>query len=151
VAPAAPAGDKPAWSVPAGWQEGPLTQFLVAKYIISGAGDAKAEVNVSSLDGNGGGLIPNVNRWRAQLGLATATDAELAKIVSLDAAGAKGSVVELSGTNPRTGQPAKLVSVVLPLGGETWFYKLMGDPEIVAQQKDALLKFVQSARYPDAH
>ena len=29
--------------------------------------------------------------------------------------------------------------------------KLMGDASVVAQQKDALVKFVQSAKYPDAH
>jgi hypothetical protein len=144
-------GDKPTWTVPTGWQEGPLAQFLIAKYLIAGTDDAKAEVNVSSLAGDGGGLAPNVNRWRAQLGLAPATDDELAKLATINASGAKATVVEASGTNPRTGKPATLVGVVLPLGGQTWFYKLMGDAEVVAQQKDALMKFVQSAKYPDAH
>ena len=50
-----------------------------------------------------------------------------------------------------TKQPARLVGVVLPLADQTWFYKLMGDPEVVAAQKDALLQFVQSAKYPDVH
>ncbi|MDR3458026.1 MAG: hypothetical protein P4N60_11310 [Verrucomicrobiae bacterium] len=148
---AAPAGDKPVWEVPAGWQEGPLAQFLVAKYLIAGAGGAKAEVNVSSLAGDGGGLAPNVNRWRAQLGLAPATADDLAKFATIDASGVKATVVEFSGTNPRTSKPATLIGVILPLGGQTWFYKLMGDAEVVAQQKDALMKFVQSAKYPDAH
>ena len=145
------AGDKPTWTVPAGWQEGPLAQFLVAKYVIGGAGEAKAEVNVSSLAGDGGGLAPNVNRWRAQLGLTPATDDDLAKLATIDASGAKATVVEAAGTNPRTGKPATLVGVVLPMGGQTWFYKLIGDAELVARQKDALVKFVQSAKYPDAH
>jgi len=149
--PAGTAGDKPTWTVPAGWQEGPLAQFLVAKYIITGAGDSKAEVNVSSLAGDGGGLASNVNRWRAQLGLAPATDDDLAKLATIDATGAKAAIVEFSGTNPRTGKTAKLVGVVLPLGSQTWFYKLMGDTDLVTQQKDALIQFVQSAKYPDAH
>ena len=38
--------------------------------------------------------------------------------------------------------------VVLPLNGQTWFYKLMGDAATVDRQKDALMKFVQSAKYP---
>lgn len=144
----APAGDKPAWDVPAGWAEGPLAQFLVAKYLVAGPGNAEAEVNVSSLAGDGGGLAPNVNRWRSQLGLAPATDDDLAKLTTMDASGVKGTVVDISGINARTGKPAELVGVVLPLGGQTWFYKLMGDPDLVAQQKDALMKFVQSAKYP---
>ena len=46
---------KPTWTVPSGWQEGQLAQFLVAKYVIAGA-DGTAAVNVSSLAGNGGGF-----------------------------------------------------------------------------------------------
>jgi hypothetical protein len=29
----------------------------------------------------------------------------------------------------------------------TWFYKLMGDTNIVANQKDAFIKFVQGVSY----
>ena len=54
----ADAGGKPAWTVPAGWQAGPLAQFLIAKYVIAGDGGAEAAVNVSSLAGDGGGLLP---------------------------------------------------------------------------------------------
>jgi hypothetical protein len=144
-------GDKPTWTVPAGWQEGQLTQFLIAKYVIAGDGGATAAVNVSSLAGDGGGLLPNVNRWRAQLGLAPVTDADVTTLPTLDASGGKATLVELAGTDARTGKPAQLVGYVLPLGGQTWFYKLMGDATLVAQQKDALVKFVQSAKYPDAH
>jgi hypothetical protein len=143
--------NKPTWTVPAGWQEGPLAQFLVAKYVITGADGASAAVNVSSLAGDGGGLLANVNRWRGQLGLAPAGEAGLANLPTIDASGGKAILIEFSGTDARTSKPAALVGVVLPLGGQTWFYKLMGDENIVAQQKDALIKFVQSAKYPDAH
>ena len=144
----ATAGDKPTWTVPAGWQKGQLAQFLIAKYVIAGTGDAKAEVNVSSLSGDGGGLLANINRWRAQLGVAPVTEADIANLPTIDAAGGKATVVDISGTNPRTGTSAQLIGVVLPLGGQTWFYKLMGDAAVVAAQKDALMKFVQSAKYP---
>jgi hypothetical protein len=142
---------KPTWTIPAGWQEGQLAQFLVAKYVITGANGTAAAVNVSSLAGDGGGLLPNVNRWRAQLGLAPVTEADLANLPTIDASGGKATMIEFSGTDARTGKPARLVGLVLPLGGQTWFYKLMGDENIVAQQKDALIQFVQSAKYPDAH
>ena len=148
MAPAPDASEVPVWQVPADWQAGPLTQFLLAKFIIGGAGDARAEVNVSSLAGDGGGLQPNVNRWRQQLGLAPASENELSKLPGFDVPGGKATLVDVSGTNPRTGQPGRLVGVVLPLGGQTWFYKLMGDAATVAAQKDALIKLVKSAKYP---
>ena len=99
----------------------------MAKYVIAGAGGAQAAVNVSSLAGDGGGLLPNVNRWRGQLGLAPVTEADLANLPTIDASGGKATLIDISGTDARTGKPARLVGVVLPLGGQTWFYKLMGD------------------------
>jgi len=150
---AAPASsaEKPAWKVPAGWQEGQLSMFLVGKFIIAGTGDAKAEVNVSQLAGDGGGLLANINRWCNQIGATPLTEADLTKLTTLSAAGSQGTVVDLSGTNPRTGKATQLVGVVLPLAGQTWFYKLMGDASVVSAQKAALLDFVQSAKYPDVH
>ncbi len=149
TAPAAEAGAKPTWTVPTDWKEGQLAQFLVAKFVI-GSGDATAAVNVSSLSGDGGGLLPNINRWRGQLGQAPLTEADLAKLPTIDAAGVKATLVDISGTDARSGQPARLVGVVLPMNGQTWFYKLMGEATVVAQQQDALIQFVQSAKYPAA-
>ena len=150
TASAADAAGKPTWTVPADWKEGPLAQFLIAKFII-GSGDATAAVNVSSLAGDGGGLLPNINRWRGQLGQPPVTDADIATLPTVDATGVKATLVDISGTDARSGKPARLVGVIVPLGGQTWFYKLMGDAGIVAQQQDAFTKFVQSAKYPDAH
>ncbi len=139
---------KPAWIVPDGWQAGPPSQFLVANFIIAGAGKATAGVNVCSLTGDGGGVVANVNRWRGQLGLQPAADILTSP---LDASGGKAQMVDFNGTDARTGQPARLVGVIVPAGAQTWFYKLMGDPDLVAQQKDAFIRVVQSAQYTDAH
>ncbi len=139
------------WTVPAGWQSVPPSQFLLAQYTIQ-SNDAQAEVNVSQLAGEGGGLLANVNRWRRQLGLPpVAQEADLAKVVSsLTVPGAPAQMVDLSGISAKTGQAARLVGVVLPMNGQTWFYKLMGDPGVVAAQKEVFVKFIQSAHYPDA-
>ncbi len=47
---------------------GPLEQFLVAKFIIPGTAMRRRRSTSAQLAGDGGGLLPNVNRWRAQLG-----------------------------------------------------------------------------------
>ena len=139
---------KPIWMVPSDWKEGELTQFLVARYIIQGHGDATAAVNVSQLDLDGGGLMPNINRWRQQIGLAP--EEEDSQVTVVNVSGGKASLVDMTGTDPSSGKPARLIGVVLPLNGQTWFYKLMGDPDLVAQQKDAFINFVKSAKYPAA-
>jgi hypothetical protein len=139
---------KPVWQVPAGWQEVSGGQFLVAKFTIIGKNGAAAAVNVSSSAGEGGGLVGNVNRWRGQLGLAPLSDSDVNKLATaIDVQGGKASLVDLSGTDARTGQPTRLVGVIAPQPGQTWFYKLMGDAKIVESQKDAFTQFVQSAKY----
>jgi len=148
--PAVAADDKPTWTVPADWKAGELAQFLVAKFLIQGSGTAAAAVNVSQLNGDGGGLLPNINRWRGQLSQTPLTEADIAKLTTIDISGVQATVADITGTDARTGQPTRLIGVVLPLAGQTWFYKLMGDPAVVAQQKDALIQFVQSAKYPAA-
>ena len=139
---------KPNWQVPAGWQEVSGGQFLIAKFTLTGAGGATAAVNVSSSTGEGGGLIGNINRWRGQLGLTSLSDGDVNKLVTtIDVPGGKASLVDLSGTDARTGQPTRLVGVIVPQSGQTWFYKLMGDAKVVESQKNTFTKFVQGVKY----
>ena len=139
---------KPNWQVPAGWQEVPGGQFLVAKFTLTGDGGATAAVNVSSSTGDGGGLVGNINRWRGQLGLGKLSDDDVTKLVTtIDVQGGKASLVDLSGTDARTGQPTRLVGMMVPQSGQTWFYKLMGDAKVAESQKDAFTKFVQTVKY----
>jgi hypothetical protein len=143
---------KPAWAIPSGWQPADPGIMLIAKFSIAGADGAMAQVNVSSLAGDGGGLAANVTRWRGQLGLPSVTqEEEFSKMVSLvDVASGKAQVVDFTGTDSKTGKPARLIGVIVPQNGQTWFYKLMGDEPVVIQQKDAFIKFIQSAKYANA-
>ena len=137
--------------MPPGWRDQPPAQFLLAEYAIAGADGAQADVNVAVLNGTGGGVLPNVNRWRGQLGLPPATEATLPAMTSaLDVAGGQGTVVDVTGTDSKTGLKARLIGVILPQAGQTWFYKLMGDEQLVGQQKEAFVAFIQSAKYPNA-
>jgi hypothetical protein len=139
---------KPNWTVPSGWKEVPAGQFLVAKYMVTGDASGQTAVNVGMAPGEGGGLLANINRWRNQLGLGPVAETDLAKeIQPLDLPGGKASVADFTGQDAKTGQQARLVAVVLPHAGDTWFYKLMGSTQVVQQQKAAFLKFVQSAKY----
>jgi hypothetical protein len=142
------AGGKPRWAVPEGWQEVPGGEFLVAKFQVRGEGGAQADVNVSHSAGDGGGLAANVNRWRRQLGLEEVAP-EAIERAAREVRTESGAIwfVELQGTDARTGRAAAVVGAMVARPGESWFYKLMGEPALVAAQKAAFEKFVQSARY----
>jgi hypothetical protein len=150
---------RPEWQVPVGWKEIDGGQFLVAKFIVVGSGGPEsledkgrervaATVNVSMSAGDGGGVLGNVNRWRGQLGLNQLSQAEVDKLVkSVDIEGGKAILVDMSGTDMKSGAKTRLVGAVVPKGQQTWFYKLMGPAPLVEQQKDAFTKFVQNAKY----
>lgn len=133
------AAGSPKWSVPAGWTATAPGPMLLAKYDVSGS---NAEVSVLPLANDGGGLLMNINRWRGQLQLKPASEAELDGMVStVDAAGTKATVVDLTGNGKR------IVGLIVPHGGQTWFYKCMGDPDAVGRAKDAFLQFAKSTQY----
>ncbi|MEW6305121.1 MAG: hypothetical protein AB1705_16725 [Verrucomicrobiota bacterium] len=129
----------PAWTLPAGWKEVPATTMLLAKFTAG-----SAEVTVSKFPGDVGGLVANVNRWRRQIGLTDAGEAEIAQQISvLELNGGKATLVDVAGAKGR------IVGVIVPRGGETWFYKLMGDADTVGAEKAKFLSFVQTMRYPN--
>jgi hypothetical protein len=138
----------PTWQLPAGWKEAAAGQFLFAKFTISGDGGAQAVVNVSTSVGEGGGVPANINRWRQQIGLPPADESQMSTFTSsVDVAGGKAVVVEMNGTEAASGQLARVVGVIVPQPGKTWFYKLSGNPDVVTGQKNAFIEFVRGVRY----
>lgn len=135
---------QPAWQVPPDWKAVDAGSFLVAKFQLSDAGGATAAVNVSSSSGDGGGLAANVNRWRGQLGL---PPIEEIPTTTFAVNGGEAQLVEISGTNAATSQPAEIVGIMVTQPGATWFYKLMGAPQLIATQKDAFRRFVEGVKY----
>lgn len=138
-APNAPSAGTPKWTVPADWTSTDPGSMMLAKWDVPGGG---AEVSVLALGGTGGGMLMNINRWRGQLQLPPTTDAELPSLTkTVPTAGTTATVVDMTGGGKR------MVAMIVPLGGQTWFYKCMGDPDAVGKTKDAFLQFAESAQY----
>lgn len=142
------ARELPQWQIPPGWETEPPTMMVLAAFKVGGGQDGGAKVQVSSFPGDTGGAHANVNRWRAQVGLGPITPEQLPQeTAKLDLAGGQAIVADMTGKDAKTGRPTRLIAAIVPRGGHTWFYKLTGDPGVVAEQKEAFLGFVQSARY----
>ncbi len=137
-APAA-ASSKAGWQVPSQWKEIPAGQMQVAKFAVPARGSAKAEVFVSVFPSDTGGTLANVNRWRKQIGLPEAQSAELTSMISpLDPARPEAILVDMTNSNKR------LLGAIVPRDGRYWFYKMMGDAEAVAPEKESFVAFVKS-------
>lgn len=153
VADAAPDSDKPkiALTVPAGWVKSEGSAMRVASFKIPGDGIPDGDVSVIPLMGNAGSALENVNRWRAQLrlpALASADDPALGK----KAAGASGEILithTVSTENLFDGDHKGAMSTaILKAGDNTWFFKLAGEAELVARNREKFEAFVLSAKVP---
>jgi hypothetical protein len=141
--------DGPKWSVPAQWVETPPRTMIFKSFSIAGGADAKAEVTVSFFQGEVGGVLANVNRWRRQLGQSPVEAGQMSNATeSLQTAAGPATVVDFTGTDPKTGKPARMVAAIVPHGENTWFYKLTGDGAVVGSQKDSFVNFVKTVHYP---
>ena len=138
VAEATENNSKSKWKVPDGWQEQSPGQMQTAKFTLAG----NAEVTVAAFPGDVGGMLANLNRWRGQIGSAPVDAAELPKhITSLDVRGISGTLVDFTSENKQR----RLIAVIVPRDGQTWFFKLLGDEPSVAGAKDSFVQFVKSA------
>jgi hypothetical protein len=132
------------WKAPTTWEEKPASGFRRGSFGISGGESGTADLSIIAFPGNAGGLSENLNRWRGQIGLPTASEAEVSGgIVHLDGRGGLHfDVVDYLGSVE--GAPTRILGAVTEFGGESWFFKLMGPDAIVASQRQSFIEFLHS-------
>ncbi len=140
------------WDVPEGWQELSAGGMRIAS--LRPAGDADADCSLIILEGGGGGLEGNVNRWRAQLGLGPLSGPELEALPSQVLLGQRGVLVDFTGTYTGMGGPERpnwrLRGVILPGDDFTMFLKMTA-PAVLAEAEEAAFdQLCASIRLKDA-
>ncbi len=140
--------DAPQWNIPGNWLPAPQRAMIFKAFTVAGDGEAKAEVTISFFPGDVGGVLANVNRWRGQMGQPPVDQAQLDGVTEpISTAEGKATLVDFTGTDAKTGAPARLVAAIVPHGDSTWFYKLMGNGKLVGGQKDSFVQFVKTVHY----
>jgi hypothetical protein len=136
------------FSKPEGWEQlppDPKGIYLVGFQV--GEGQRSAEVTVTTFPGDATGVVANVQRWQKQIGLDAGTDDQVRReIRPFAVGGADGSYVDLTG--PALGEQAaqRILGVIVPQGGRTWFIKMKGPAELVGRQKTNFEAFASSLR-----
>ena len=138
--PPPPAANKPAWTVPASWEEKSATSMRLGNFT---AGNGQAEITVMTFPGEVGGLLANVNRWRGQSGLPPVDEAGLTEVTEqINVSGTPATLVEA------VGEKTASYSVFHPVGDATWFYKISGPSAAVTPEKAAFRAFLESVQFP---
>jgi hypothetical protein len=153
TAPPAAAGAEPtgpsvslAWIPPDGWVQKPLSPMRKGSFAIRGTnGGPDADLSIIAFPGAAGGLLDNINRWRDQVKLPPLAAGELnANTMTVESGPLRFTVVDFAGNlgESRT----RIIGAVLPLGAESYFFKLMGPDALVASQKEAFVAFLKTVK-----
>ncbi len=134
------------WSAPPGWSEVARSGMR----LVTLAPDARPEAEcwVTLLPGDAGGVAANLNRWRAELGQAPLTPAEIEALPRVAVLGREEALLEVAGSyrgmDGREIGDALLLGVVAQAGGKRVFIKMVGPREDVLAERDNFLAFCRS-------
>jgi hypothetical protein len=131
------------WTAPEGWEQAPEKMMRVVTYTVGGV-----ECYVTSLAGEAGGAVSNINRWANQMGQAPLDEAAIAALPKLNLLAQEVPLVEFAGDfvdmdgAPKPGY--KLLGTLASASGTTIFIKLTGPASEVDAQKDKFIAFCAS-------
>ncbi len=132
---------EPRLVMPSTWKAETPGQMQVARYSMSADGRV-AEATITTFPGDVGGLFANINRWRSQIGLEPISQDQISQVSQpLELNGARATLVDL--VNPQNQR--RLISVIVPRDGQTWFFKLLGDESLAEREKEQLVNMVKNA------
>jgi len=155
--PAGMAGDVPLppapasalkWTLPKGWTEekGGGMRFATLKPGIPG----KIDVSVVVLAGNAGGELPNVNRWRGQIGLPPIDEKALGSARQTIKSRA-GALALFDFTSEGQAKTRMVTAILSTSDGSSWFLKMVGDADPVAKAKPEFTRLMESLRLDSAN
>ncbi len=126
-----------AYTIPTGWTLNPRPGPMRLLELRAG----ESVVSLTYLQGNAGGLTPNINRWRGQIGLPGLDEAgATGSAKPFEFLGGEGHYVELAGAE-------KAMLVIFRLGPPfSLFLKMDGAREAVLKEKAAFEAFARSVR-----
>ncbi len=128
------------FETPEGWDTGKASSMRAASFAVT---DGEQSVDISAMMA-GGDELANVNRWRGQIGLEDVTQETLDETArELDVDGQTARLFNL------IGEEQTIVAVIVPQGGQSWFFKMMGDPALAERELANFEAFVTSVKFPE--
>jgi len=133
--------NQPQWEVPDVWIEEPLGSMRKGSFSVKKE-NLEAEITVLAFPGDVGGDLANINRWAGQIDAPLLeSEEDLKKLQTIDVDGYKGLWIRLVGPSQ------EILAVIVSKDGDSWFFKMMGDAEIVTAEEDNFRAFVKSVRF----
>jgi hypothetical protein len=146
---ASPAASAPqAWTAPPTWKRVQASSMRLVSFAVGSAGATECYVTV--LEGGGGGLAANINRWRQQMAQPELTAAEIAALPAIPMLGTQGRLVRIqghfTGMDGASRSDAMMLGAVCELPSQSVFVKMVGPAAEVAAEEARFAAFCRSLR-----
>src|SRR5512134_370938 len=103
-------------------------------------GATGTECYITVLGGSGGGVEPNLNRWREQMGQPPLDAKGLAALEKIQVLGRDARFIEVAGNytdmQGNQVQSAALLGVVCPIEGALLTIKMTGPKDVIERERD---------------
>ena len=135
------------WSAPSYWLDNKKTNMRVGSYLIPSS-NGSADLSITYLNGDGGGITANVNRWRNQLNLSSLSQEEVQSSAQIFS-GYLGEYKLYEIINDDNKESAFLCAIIPSnLNNDfTIFVKLNAYSDNINDLKEEFISFVSSFQY----
>jgi hypothetical protein len=156
-APTSPVSASFTFDTPAGWQQRPAGGIRKAEFHIDDGGKS-AVLTAIDFPADSPPMMSdpaaNVNRWRGEVGLPQQESEDLKKSLQpIEIDGIKAFWVDVVPGADEPGQSQAergTLAAMVTHGDSIWFFKLTGDRDVVATQRDKFHSFLKSLRFTAA-
>lgn len=132
------------YDVPTGWTDVGASSMRIINLTAPG----QSQCYVIRLTGEAGGRAANLNRWRGEVGLEAAEDAELDALPKVEFLGRSCSLLEVSGEyagmGGQAGSEMTVLGVVRIGTDSSLFVKMVGPKDAIAAEKQRFIEFLKS-------
>ena len=134
------------WQLPQHWKLQPGSSNMRVATINVAVGNDAAEVSITKFPGDVGGLLPNINRWRRQLGMPAISSLQDQPLQNIEVAATASQFLDLT-ADSGSESSQRMYVVTVPRGGMTWFIKMTGTTGFLNSQKASYDAFVASVAF----
>jgi hypothetical protein len=147
----------PQFDVPPSWQQRPPSNAMRKAEFGIADGEQQATVTLVDFPTDAGPdiaeLLPNVNRWRRDVGLREIGQDALSNVAKeMEIGGRPASYVRLV-PDPEKPEESPVgdatLAAMVTSGERVWFIKLTGPRELASAQEDQFKAFLESIRFTD--
>ena len=131
------------WRNPKSWIPSSGSTMRLASFDVPYKG-GMGDFSLILLSGDGGGIVPNINRWRGQLGLEPQLLHEIESSI-VDQEGALGMYKLINIMNNQNN--AAFLTAIIPLENQTLFAKLSITVSAIAEVESDFVEFCSSIHF----